>query len=63
MLSENLRRIRMEQRYNRKQLEEITGITSTTIQMIESGENDNPTLKTVTALAKALKVSVATLIK
>ncbi len=63
MLSENLKRIRMEQRYNRRQLGELTGITPTTIQMIENGENDNPRLKTLLALAKALRVSITTLIK
>lgn len=63
MLSENLKRIRMEQRYTRKQLGELTGVTATTIQMIENNENDNPRLKTLLALAKALKVPITTLIK
>lgn len=63
MLSENLKRIRTEQRYNRKQLSEIAGVTPTTIQMIENGENDNPNLKTLLGLSKALKVSITTLIK
>lgn len=63
LLSENLKRIRMEQRYSRKQLGGLTGITPTTIQMIENGKNDNPRLKTVLALSKALKVPIATLIK
>lgn len=63
MLNENLRRIRTEQRYTRKQLGEIAGITPTTIQMIENGTIDNPSLKTILGLSKALKVSVTTLIK
>ena len=63
MLSENLKRIRTEQRYNRKQLGELAGVTPTTIQMIENGINDNPNLKTLLGLSKALKVSIATLIK
>ena len=63
MLSENLKRIRMEQRYNRKQLGELVGCTATNIQNIENGINDNPKLKLVISLAKALNVSVNTLIK
>lgn len=63
MLSKNLKRIRMEQRYNRRQLGELTGITPATIQLIEDGKNDNPRLKTLLALSKVLKVSITTLIK
>lgn len=63
MLNENLKRIRTEQRYTRKQLGELAGITPNTIQFIENGTIDNPSLKTVQGLAKALKVSVTTLIK
>lgn len=53
----------MEQRYTRKQLEKETGVKATTIYQIETGENDNPKLKTITALAKVLKIPIATLIK
>ena len=63
MLSENLKRIRIEQRYNRKQLAKESGISSATIQFIENGTIDNPKIKTVLALAKVLKVPIATLIK
>ena len=63
MLSQNLKQIRTKQRYNRKQLGKLSGITPATIQMIENGSNDNPRIKTIMALAKALKVSVITLLK
>ena len=63
MLSENLKKIRTDQRYNRKQLGELAGCTATTIQMIENGSNDNPRIKTLISLANALNVSVAKLIK
>ncbi len=63
MLSQNLKRIRLEQRYTRKQLAKVANTTATTIQSIETEQNDNPRLKTVMGLAKALKVSVNTLIK
>ena len=63
MLNENLRRIRTEQRYTRKQLGELAGIAPTTIQLIETGVINNPSLKTIQGLSKALKVSITTLIK
>ena len=63
MLSENLKRFRTEQRYTRKQLAELVGVTATTIQLIETGKNDNPGIKTIEGLAKVLKVPVSKLIK
>lgn len=63
MLAENLKRIRNEKRFNRVELAKLADCTATTIQMIEYGINDNPRIKTLINLAKALKVSVNTLIK
>ena len=63
MLSENLKRIRKEQRYTLKLLGELAGCTVTTIQNIENGINDNPKIKTLMELAKILNVSVDELIK
>lgn len=63
MLSENLKKLRKEQRYTRKQLSEATGVSKTTIYMIESNNNYDPKLSSITSLAKVLKVSVNTLIK
>ncbi len=63
MLSENLKRIREEQRYNKRLLGKLAGCASITIQEIENGNNDNPKIKTLMALAKVLGVSVDDLIK
>lgn len=63
MLSENLKRLRTEQRYTRKQLGELAGISKNTIQFIEEKRSDNPGIKTVESLAKVLKVSIDKLIK
>lgn len=63
MLSENLKRIRKEQRYTRKELGEKIGFSAKTIRDIEVGENDNPKLLTLVALSKALKVPINKLIK
>ena len=63
MLSENLKRIRTEQRYTKQELARKSEMSARTIESIENGENDNPRIKTIEALAKVLKVSVNTLIK
>lgn len=63
MLSENLKNIREKQRYTKKQLSQLTGLTAHTIQEIEKGNMNNPRLSTLKALSKALKVSITTLIK
>lgn len=63
MLSENLRRLRKEQRYNQTLLGKVANCSHTTIQNIEDGSNDNPRIKTLMALAKVLGVSVDDLIK
>ena len=63
MLAENLKRIRIEQRYTREQLGKKANITATTIQLIENGTIDNPNLKTLLGLSQALKVSITKLIK
>lgn len=63
MLSENLKRIRKEREFSRRKLSKLSGITITNIQDIEEGNNTNPTLNTLLALSKSLKVAVSTLIK
>lgn len=63
MLSENLKKLRIEQRYTRRQLEELSGVSKNTIQYIEEKRSDNPRIKTVANLAKVLKVSIDKLIK
>lgn len=63
MLSENLKTLRIEQRYTRKQLGKIAGVSKNTIQYIEEGRIDNPKIKTIEGLAKALKVPITKLIK
>ena len=63
MLSENLKRIRTEQRYNQRLLGKLANCTNITIQNIENGRNDNPKIKTIMGLAKVLGVTVDDLIK
>ena len=63
MLCENLKRIRTEQRYNRKLLGKLANCTSSTIQNIEEGRSNNPKIKTIIGLAKVLGVTVEDLMK
>lgn len=63
LLSENLKKIRKEQRYSQNQLAKLVGCTATNIQNMENGINDNPKLKTLIAISKVLKVSITKLIK
>ena len=63
MLSENVRKIRKRRELSQDKLAKLAGITLTTLVKIESGANDNPTLKTLKSLADALKVTVNDLIE
>ena len=63
MLSENLKRIRTEQRYTQRLLGKLANCTNITIQNIENGNNDNPKIKTLMSLANVLQVTVEDLIK
>ncbi len=63
MLSENLRRIRTEQRYTAPQLAKLADINAHTIYEIEAGRRKNPGVLIVMDLAKVLKVNINTLVK
>ena len=63
MLSENVKRIRRQKGLSQDKLAKAAGITLTTVVKIESGANDNPTLKTLRSLAEALGVTVNDLIE
>jgi transcriptional regulator with XRE-family HTH domain len=58
MISENVRRIRKNKDLSQDKLAKIAGITLTTLVKIESGTNDNPTIKTLKKIAAALEVTV-----
>ena len=58
MISENVRRIRKNKDLSQDKLAKLAGITLTTLVKIESGTNDNPTIKTLKKIAEALEVTV-----
>lgn len=58
MISENVRRIRKAKKLSQDKLAKLASITLTTLVKIESGANDNPTIKTLKKIADALEVTV-----
>lgn len=63
MLSENVKKNRIVRGLSKMELSKICGVSYRTIEFLESGKIDNPTLKTLQALAKGLGVDVKELIR
>lgn len=63
MLSDKLKKCRCERNLSKMELSRISGISHRTIEFLENGKIDNPTLKTLKALSKAFGVDVEDLIK
>lgn len=61
-LGENLKKIRTSKNITQAELAEKLSVDKSFISNIENGKN-NPTLSTITNLAKALKVTVDELFK
>lgn len=58
MLSENIKKIRKKKGLSQDKLAKLADVTHTTLVKIESGANDNPTIKTLKKIADALGVSL-----
>lgn len=58
MLCDNLKRYRKEKNLSQEELAKNAGITYSTLIKIESGNNTNPTVKTLQQIAKALEVTL-----
>jgi len=63
MLSTNIEKYRLKRGLSRMELSKISGVSYRTIEFLESGKIDNPTLKTLQLLSTALRTSVTELIK
>lgn len=61
-LGNNLKTIRTRQNITQSELAELISVDKSFVSNIENGKN-NPTLSTITSLAKALKVPVDELFK
>ena len=62
MLSENIKKIRKKKGLSQDKLAKLADVTLTTLVKLESGANDNPTVKTLVKVAKALDVTIVGLI-
>ncbi len=63
MLAKNIKKFRNKQKLSQEQLAEKAGITYSTLIKIESGQNDNPTIKTLMKISTSLKVNMDALLK
>ncbi|MBU2008131.1 helix-turn-helix transcriptional regulator [Patescibacteria group bacterium] len=62
-ISNNLRKLRGKKGYSLEKIARLADLSLNTIVKIENGVNQNPTIETLTKIAKALEVGVDDLIK
>lgn len=62
-IGRNIRRLRKKKGIFQDRLSKIADVTYPTVIKLESGDNDNPTIKTLSKIAEALGVNVDDLIK
>lgn len=56
-VAKNIRHHRKKLGFSQDKLSKLAGVAYNTVVKIESGENPNPTIETLTKIAKALGVS------
>lgn len=62
MLAKNIKKLRKKNRLSQEELAKKAGITYSTLIKIESGANENPTIKTLKKISNALNITVDRLI-
>jgi len=62
-ISDNLRKLRDKKGYSLERVARLADLSLNTIVKIENGVNQNPTIETLTKIAKAFKIGVDDLIK
>jgi len=62
-ISDNLKKLRGKKGYSLEKIARLADLSLNTIVKIENGVNQNPTIETLTKIAKALEVGVDDLIK
>lgn len=62
MISENIKKFRKNKGLSQDKLAKLSDVTHTTLVKLESGANDNPTIKTLKKIANALEVSLDKLV-
>lgn len=62
MISENIRKYRKKKGLSQDKLAKLADVTHTTLVKLESGVNDNPTVRTLRKIADALEISLDELV-
>jgi transcriptional regulator with XRE-family HTH domain len=62
-ISSNIKKLRTEKGYSLERVARLADLSLNTIMRVESGVNKNPTIETLTKIAKALDVGVDDLLK
>ena len=62
-IGKNLKKIRQDKGISQDRLSKLADLSLNTVVTVESGANSNPTIETLTKIAKALEVGVDDLIK
>jgi len=62
-ISNNLKKLRNKKGYSLEKIARLADLSLNTIVKVENGVNQNPTIETLTKIAKALEVGVDDLIK
>lgn len=62
MISENIKKYRKKKGLSQDKLAKLADVTHTTLVKLESGANDNPTIKTLKKIAGALEISLDELV-
>jgi len=61
-ISKNIKRLRTEKRLSLEKTARLADLSLNTIIKVENGINSNPTIETLTKIAKALEVGIDDLI-
>ena len=62
-IAKNLKKIRQDKGISQDRLSKLANLSLNTVVTVESGTNPNPTIKTLTRIARALEIGVDDLIK
>lgn len=62
-ISQNLKRIRKQKGFSLEKISKLADLSLNTVVKVESGKNQNPTIETLSKIAKALEIGVDALIK
>ena len=62
-IAKNLKKIRQDKGISQDRLSKLADLSLNTVVTVESGVNPNPTIETLTKIAKALEIGVDDLLK